>query len=341
MVLLEPRLAIWKSRLPRLKSFASRELSPGLIENGEIKNMDGLRLELRDLLDSARVQKIYGIGVVANLPEAKTFLKYVPAPELNGEEEIKKIVQKTISTEIPFAKEELITDTQLFQNSGGRSLLIGAAPKSSADAYIALLEGLGLTIYALEIEAVAIARAIGNGSQLGELPKTEMIIDIGAERTSVIFTTGGVPRLTVLVPFSGNQLTKLIADRLKITYEQAEQTKLNCGLDLKLCEGGLRTLLGTVIEDFILRLKNAVKYYHSQFKDAPKVTSIRLSGGGSYLLKLDSVISQELRVKARKADISSRLAALPKTKTDDFLHYTTAFGLALRGSNYVFEDNAV
>lgn len=156
-----------------------------------------------------------------------------------------------------------------------------------------------------------------------------MIIDLGRERTSVIFATGGIPRLSVLVPFSGNLITETIAKNLTLAFEKAEDIKLSCGLDVKKCEGKLRVVLDGLINDLVSRLHDTIKFYHSQFLDAPKVGAIHLSGGGAYLQKLDSIVSKELRIKARQALTSKSVKIIKIIESP--LRFTAAIGLAMRG----------
>lgn len=341
LVLLRPRVSLWNKALPIVDIAAEKKMPEGIIVGGEIKKRDLLLVEMRELLNQNRIKKISrNVGVVANLPESKTFLKFVT---LGGktDEEINNHILKSVTSEIPLPQDELVTDTQIFKNqTGTHSALIGAAAKSSVDAFTSVLEEIGMTIFALEPESIATARAVLPIASEDGLKKTEMIIDIGSEKTSAIFTTGCIPRLTTLVPFSGNLLTKIIAEKLNTTYEKAEEIKTRCGLNIKKCDGALKIVLNDIINELVSHLKNAIKFYHLQFIDAPKVGIIHLSGGGAYLLKLDSIISRELRIKARLADIF-RNVSLPKgnDNSSPILHYATAIGLSLRGASAPFPEH--
>lgn len=339
LVLLRPQPSLWTKTLPVIDVAIARLLPEGVIVNGEIKKRDIFIQEIRTLLSQNKIKKISkNVGVVANLPESKTFLKFLTLSGKTGEE-VSKFILKSATSEIPIPQEELSMDTQIFKNKTGiTSALICAAPKSIVDAYTSALEEMNMTVFALEIESAAIARAVLPLSEENELKKTEMIIDIGSDRTSAIFTTGGIPRLAVLVPFSGNMLTKTISEKMNVPLDKAEETKLNCGLDLKKCNGALKTILSGIIDEFVLNVKNAINFYHSQSIDAPKVGLIHLSGGGAYLLKLDSILSKELRIKARPADLFNNIVLHPKGDSTSLLHYTAAIGLSLRGTLAPFPE---
>ncbi len=339
LVLLRPQPSLWTKALPIIDIATSHGLPPGVIINGEIKKRDILIQELRELFKQNKIRKISkNVGVVANLPESKTFLKFLT---LSGktDEEINKYILKSATSEIPLPQEELTMDTQLFKDKNGiNSAVIGAAPKSTVLDFTEILEELNMTVFALEIESIAITRAVLTVSLKDELKKTEMILDMGSERTSAIFTTGGIPRLTVLVPFSGNMLTKTISEKLNLSLEKAEEIKLRCGLDIKKCDGTLKASISDIIDDLVSKIKNAIKFYHSQFIDAPKVGSIHLSGGGAYLQKLDSILSKELRIKARPADLFKNIILPAKIESSPLLHYITAIGLSLRGTLAPFPE---
>lgn len=329
LVLLQSPISLWSKSLPVVRLAIERGIPPGIIQNGDIKDREKLKEELQQILLEARIKKTGHFGVVANLPEGKTFLKFENITGKN-KSEIDERLNKIAASEIPFPKEELSLDMQLFPIGPNEfSALICAAPKSSVDAYSSILEEVGLTVFALEPEAVALVRPILPIPKIEEIKKTEMIIDLGGERTNVIFATGGIPRLSVLVPFSGNLITETIAKNLNLTLQKAEEIKLSCGLDVKKCEGKLRVVLNDLITNLVSRLHDAIKFYHSQFLDAPKVGAVHLSGGGAYLQKLSSIISKELRIKAREA-LNSKYIELNK-KTETPLRFTAAIGLALRG----------
>lgn len=339
LVLLRPQPSLWIKTFPVIDVAVAHTLPEGVIVNGEIKKRDLLIQEFHALFNNAKIKKIStSVGIVANLPEAKTFMKFVTLSGKTGEE-VSKYILKSVTSEIPIPQEELTLNTQIFKDKSGiNSALIGAASKTTVDAFTSVLEELNLNIFALEVESVAIARAILPATEEGELKKTEMIIDIGSERTSAIFTTGGIPRLTMLLPFSGNLLSKAIAEKLNLPLEKAEEIKLRCGLDIKKCEGALKESVSVIIDDFISKVRDAIKFYHSQFIDAPKIGQIHLSGGGAYLQKLDSILSKELRIKARPADLYKNIVLPPKGDGSSLLHFVAAIGLSLRGSLAPFPE---
>ncbi len=339
IALIQSRFGLWSKPLPVLRIALTHELPAGIVSNGEIKNRQEFINELRTLLLKSRIKKINNnIGVVANLPETKTFLKYVCFTE-KAKEDLDKFINKYASNEIPLPQEDLSLDYQTFEERGSvASAILCAAPKSTVNDFTSVFEEMGLTIFALEVESLAIARAVLPPLNTDEIKKTEMIIDIGSERTSAIFATGGVPRLTVLVPFSGAMFTKKLAESLKIDFKKAEEFKIHCGLNLKKCDGATQGMVNATISEFMTSLKSAIKFYHSQFLDAPKVGSIHLSGGGAYLQRLDSIVSKELRIKARKADLLSKISLPSDMDQESILHYTTAVGLSLRGALAPFPE---
>ena len=324
-----------------LKNYGAIGLPPGLIIDGEIKDALKLKIFIKSLLKQAVLGPVKFRGVIASLPENRTFLKEISIPKLiNGNSF--PLIREELEKQIPTPLDELYLDWQEMEpvkSKGEVKIVVAAAPKTLVDSYTALLESAGLQPLVFEIESLALSRTI-IGDQEFSPEDTKIIIDIGAERTSIIFWRNGAPRLSVSSESSGHAITSAIAEKQKITLTEAEKIKLQCGLDPENCPGEIKEIISKNLEELVKDTKSAIRYYLERVSPETRIEKIILSGGGANLDKLESILSQELKIKVRQAVPITNfkkpkyLAWTPK----HHLSFATALGLARRAAeNRIFE----
>lgn len=319
-----------------LHGYGKAGLPKKIIENGEIKDIPQLSELVSQLLIKTQLQKIKSHSVVVSLPEKQSFLKLFEL-DVTDKIELGNEVQKNIERDFPFPKDELYIDSQIIskkqlsENSLKFKILIAAAQKKYVDSLTEALQASNLIPIAFETEGVATARSVFKMEpSIFDAPiSNQAIIDIGSTTSNIIFMQKEAPAFSLSLPISGNTMTKHISSSLKISEAKAEKIKIECGLDMELCQGKLRPVLYVLIKDITQKIKNAIRFYNKSFPKN-KITKISLSGGGAKLLKLDNVLSQNLKIKIRKCDPLANI----KTNNIEFqknaLQYTTAIGLAMR-----------
>ncbi len=218
--------------------------------------------------------------------------------------------------------------------SNAIKLLMGAAPKKLVDDYTDLLEKAGLAPIALEIEATAISRAI---VPFDEFTDDAMgILDIGATRSSLVIYDSGALQMSISIPISGNDITKLVSDSLGVSMTDAEKLKRECGLDANRCEDKMWNILLPLIDDITEKIRNALRFYKIGFPSGKKVERLYLCGGGALFREIDTVLSRKLTIKALRGNAMINLSSkLPRAfpKRDESLMYATAIGLAIRAAD--------
>lgn len=334
IVQLEKRYNFKKEARVFLRSYGSAKIPKGIITGGAIKDFDKLGEIISNLIKNIKGKKIDSKTVIASLPETKTFLKIVEIKIKNGNG-VENFITKAAESVFPVQAEEVYIDWQALGKKHDNDLdlnvymvIIGAALKKTVDDFTYLLESINLIPLALEIEGIAIARAVTHS--LSDIDTNQAILDIGATYSNLIILQKNNPVLSVGVPVSGNNISKTISHSLKISEVEAEIMKIKCGLDLRLCEGKLRPILLDTIDDITSKINDALDF-KKQNSARNKIKTIYLTGGGSNLLRLDSVLSQKLKMKIRKCDLCANII----TNNKDFIKeknaaYATAIGLALK-----------
>lgn len=328
----------------RIAAWGSVDVPEGVMERGEIQNMDAAVSCLTRLVRSAS-GKLSGRSAVACLPEAKTFVKVINAVGAD-DAALRQAVVAELEQSIPLPIEDIYFDWQKLDahpapatatpgtdDAAPRTrIMLGAAPRQLVEDYTTMLERAGLAPIALEIEATAISRAIipEGVAAAGAVG----ILDIGGTRSSLVISDEGVLQMSISIPISGIGITTAVSESLNISMEDAEKLKRECGLDANRCEDKMWKILQPLIEDMTEKVRNALRFYQIGFPDGKKIERIYLCGGGGQFHEIDTVLSRKLTIQVRRGDalanVDKRLPA--GFSADGSLQYATAIGLGIRAA---------
>lgn len=322
----------------RLSSFGETKIPSGIIEGGEIKKVEKLTEIIKKSLKEIKGKRIKTKYVISSLPEEKSFLDILQIPIME-EEEIENAVRFEAENHIPLKLDEVYFDFEKIQpiskQKKYQEILIAATPKDIVDPYFKALEQAGLRPLALEIESLAIVRALIKKDALtGPL----LIIDFGETRTSFIIFSGKSLRFTSTIPISSQALTESISKNLKISPKRAEKLKQKEGLE------GKKEIFEAIIPpltDLVEQIKIYLKYYRSHapknqiLTNGKKLERILLCGGGANLKGLVGFLSSALKVKVELGNpwvniLKETVKEVPELSFEKSLAYTSALGLALR-----------
>ncbi|MHC4397982.1 MAG: type IV pilus assembly protein PilM [Planctomycetota bacterium] len=312
----------------RLVSYSEKTLPSGVIEGGHIKQAPVLTNAISEVLKNAHGRPIKINYVVASLPEQGAFVNVFELPK-GGEENLVQTIRWELEGNIPLSPDEVYFDWQLVDSSQGRT--------PHKDVLVSVFKQLKLKIKALEIESLALARAI---LPQGKALKPTLILDLGIHQTGFVIFSGREVRFTTALPISGAALNEAIAKELNVDPKEAEALKLKFGLDRKKEEGRLfRAQLGQ-IQLLIQQLRKYLEFYKThnphEHGSVHSIQKVLLSGGGANLKGLAAHLSMELRMPVEIANPWTNILKppyrnLPDLPFDESLSYTTALGLALRG----------
>lgn len=318
----------------------SISLPPGLIVNGELQKPEQVRHYIQKLLKGKEGDKpVKSPWVVASLPETRGFIKLITIAK-PSEDVIDDDVAIEAKKHIPFDEDdsyyldwEIIPDEKHEEET---RILISAIPKLVADSYTYLLESLGLGVIALEIEALAIARAMVTAGKeyTGE---ARALLDIGAARSSLIVYDDDTVQFSTSLPYSGEIVTTALEQRLHVEHKEAEKLKKQYGLEYKERKKIWTTLMRET-KSFADSINKNIKFYYSHFPNANRITHITMCGSGTNLKHLDKVLSLDLKVECKPGNVwknlySKRDIVIP---AHEALGYATAIGLALRAADNPF-----
>jgi type IV pilus assembly protein PilM len=315
---------------------------------------------IKEALKKTKGARIKTKYVVASLPEEKAFLQVIQMPKM-PEEDLKSAVIYEAENYIPLPIEEVYLDSQIVKpvvdSLDHFDVLIAALPKKTVDSYLNCLKKAGLLPQALEIESLAIARALVK-NEISPFPV--LLIDLGATRTSFIIFSGYSLRFTASIPVSSQKFSEAISKTLGVDLKKAEEMKLSYGLEKaekvklkgkannkkfekEIIESNkIFEALVPALTDLVEQIKKYLDYYqtHSSHEhlaaNKKGVEKIFLSGGGANLKGLADFLALELQIPVELGNpwvniLPKPLKEVPELPYEESLRYTTALGLALRG----------
>lgn len=331
--------SFFASRRPAfdIATYRSTTLPGGLIINGEIEKPEHVRKYIQHLLAGNKKgqRPVHSRWVTASLPDTQGFIKLIHI-EKKEEDVIEEDIIFAAKRHIPFDEDEYYVDWQIIPrgnaNEEKTDVLIGAVPKRIADMYTYLLESLGLGVIALEIEALATARAMITAEKEYK-EQARAILDIGAVRTTLIIFDHDHIQFSRSLPYSGEIVTTAIAQKLHITNKEAEVLKRKDGAQYK--KSAIWPVMSKMTDQLVKEIEKTFDFYYSHFPEANKITHVTMCGGGSATKQLDKLLSLKLKVSSKPGHVWKNLFTkkFQEVVDQESLNYATAIGLALRAAD--------
>jgi type IV pilus assembly protein PilM len=323
-------------------SLGESEISVGSITDGEIIAKENVVSAIKKAMDRATPKKIKTKKVICSLPESKGFLRIISLPFMS-ENEINEAIKWEIEANIPLPLDQVYYDWQLISKGLKKEkdkleILVVAISKKTADQFLSVLDSAGLEPIGLDIESIAQARSLVDRSAMNE---TVLIVDIGDRRTSFSILTDNVPCFTSSMSISSQYFTDAISKTLNISFEEAEKMKIQYGIGSPSEKDEVFLALEAVLENLYLEIKKTIDFYLENLKYSFSVDRIILCGGGANTKGLVEYISGKLgqKIETGYPWINFNLKKQPPIiKIDRAVRYSTAIGLAIKGSNIEVYD---
>ncbi len=315
-----------------LINYNTANIPPGYFDNGKIIKHQECANLIRELIGSAQGPKIKTKFAHVCLPEKHTFIKILHLPPMS-EAEIPSAIDWAAEHHLPFSLDEIYFDYHVFKVKNpdhSIPVIIGAAPKEIVDDYTKMIKLADLAPLSLEIEALAIARSIYPWEN--SMDKTEVIIDLGASRSSLIICANNAVEFSLSLPISGNKITEIISQTLQLSPKQAETAKIICGFDPHKCQGGIKLIMDQELDKLAKEIKDGLKYYQTNITKSNNIEKIILVGGGANMIELSSVLTEKVGIPTAVADLSEHIKINHhlNIKNQTLLSLATAIGLAIK-----------
>ena len=343
--------------VPRGSSFALTGygmigIPMGAVAEGEIVDAEAVATAIRELWRRSGIKtKNVVIGVSNQKVVVRLIdMQYMERTELAG------AIQYQAQDYIPIPVEDAILDFQVigdYMTSSDEHMmevLLVAAQRDMIGSSVAAVEAAGLKLQQIDVTTFAIVRGL-LGVTPSVLPDESAegeaigVIHITSGITNIAVVEKGVPRFTRVSSLAGNEFTQAIANVLNLTFDEAEDLKIQVGLpdveqhiapevpgvDPQRAQMA-QDALEREVSKFIAEVRRSLDYYLTQATQVRTIRRILLTGSGAQLRNLAGYLEKGLQAEVVLADPLAQVqvaAGIQQMVTEDRMGCCAAIGLAL------------
>lgn len=308
----------------RVRTHGERRLDPGVITPEGIVKPKTFAASIMSLMRELHLP----LTVVTCVPEPTSYLVTIPEPSALGQN-FEEEIRRASLNHIPLEPDNAVLDwVRLGSLEKGR-LVVGATTRTIVDSISLGLKSAGLLPVAIEVEALAITRSLlAPGST-----ETLAVLDLGAERSSLIVVDRGLPAFTYSIPIGGNTLGQALNETLPIHPDIGPRALQAFGFDETRGESIVHSILSThdSVKKLTSEISTALEYWKlHKIEDTQPPQTLTLTGGGSLIPGIIQYLHEALDLNVGLGNHLDRLT--PDSSLSP--SYTTAIGLAIRGTEF-------
>ena len=263
---------------------------------------------------------------VFSIPDFSSFFTHFSLPPMT-KEELQEAVKFEARKHIPLPLSEVTIDWQIVQ---GRfdvktpfQILLVAVPNEVINQYQEIASFAGLRLIALEAEVFGLVR-----SCLAPTRSPVVLLDIGAQSTTVNVVVNNVLKISHSTDIAGNNLTERVAQSLSVDKKSAQEQKH--------AKGMLSQNLAVILSPLIDMIGVEIQKISQEFSqiEGKEVERVVLAGGSALLPGLKEYFEANLKKPVDIADPFRRIFYPPilEPKIKELgVSYAVALGMALRG----------
>jgi len=271
--------------------------------------------------------------VAISLPETEVFSQVIELPVLSRTE-LASAIKLEAEQYIPVPLEEVqlehvvLNGSSESKKSGKMEILLIGARKQALDKRVNILQEAGLTPIAAETDLFSLVRSLPFDSQ-----KTSLLLDVGFKSTNIAVVQKQNLRFIRTIKTGGEALTRAVAKSLNMEFNQAEQYKVNYGLDRSQLEGKVAAALETVFSVILQEVRRSQAFF-SQNNPNQQIDLLVLSGGGAELPGLSGFLAKAFNLEVIVADPFVNFIKDEKfPKIKGVPRFSVAVGLSLRSND--------
>jgi type IV pilus assembly protein PilM len=272
-----------------LENYGHLERINDAIQTSSLKIMDEMTADLLKRL--LQEMKPSTRTAVLSIPVFSSFVTLMEFPQMT-EKEINQAVPYQARQYVPIPLTEVALDWMVLGQTSTADarriqILLIAVPQDVIAKYHRIAQLANLELRALELETVALARAV-----IGRDPSPTVLADIGARATNISIVDEGYVRMTRSIDTAGGDLTQAISYGLNLSPIKAEEVKRARGIRIVPGEEEMAGLLRPMLDLIISEIQKLADVYLERNKR--EVRKVVLSGGSSVLPGVREYFSQEL-----------------------------------------------
>ncbi|MDR9501372.1 MAG: type IV pilus assembly protein PilM [Desulfurivibrionaceae bacterium] len=273
----------------KLVSLGTAQLPVGAVEDGELRDPEAVGEVIQVLINNLGIKSK---KVAISISGYSVIMKKINLAVMT-EEELQHHIQAEAEQYIPFDIDEVYIDFQDLktnrEDDERTDVMLVAAKKEVVNRYMKMLEGIGLQVVVVDVDAFALENSYElSMGQEGNV----ILVDIGSSKMNINIISGGASVFARDVFLGSRQLTEQIQVKMDVSFEEAEDLKISAQ-----DPGGALSLLeetfAAACTQWILEIKKAIDFYNSNYPEHP-LDKMVLSGGGAHIRGLDHYFANEL-----------------------------------------------
>lgn len=277
--------------------------------------------------------KIEARNANMSVPIFSSFLTVMELPQM-PESELVNAVRFEAKKYVPVSLDNVMIDWSLIgairNGAPGQAekvlVLLIAIPKDLINEYMSIAREADMKLLTIELETVSAARAL-----VGNDPIPTLLIDMGSRDTTISVVDGGFLRISHSIETSGEDLTRVLANGLNISWRRAEELKKESGLKIMDNNDQITNVFTPLLDIIIKATQDIINLYFSKTKK--KIEKLIIYGGASKMPGFSEYLNSRLKMDVVVGNPFSRVACPEKLKSaiNEIGHeFTVAIGLALR-----------
>lgn len=185
-----------------------------------------------------QLKSIYGIRtskVVASVGgDSSVVVRITEVPKMSGKE-LEEAVVWELDEQTPFPVDEVIYDYVPIERPDAdpeateMELLLAVAQEDMVDAHVEAMMGAGLRPLHIDVEPLAIGRALVDAREDEFADQTVVNVHVGATTTLILIFRHKLLAFVRIIPSAGENLTQTLGQALELSSDQAELVKLQLG----------------------------------------------------------------------------------------------------------------
>ncbi len=272
--------------------------------------------------------KLEQVDVRLSLPEYLVANKVIEIPYLT-DAELASAIGWQAEQVIPIPKNDLVLQYQILQKPERKTpdakmkvLLVGSH-KSLIERINNVFLGIGIEATLMETQAFSVIRAL---DIQGDDPET-IVLNMGASSNDVAVVANGLFEFVFNSKTGSSLIDSAIAQSFNLDLKQAQEYKINYGLDATQVEGKLVQVMAPIIDNLITDLQKAIRFF-TQYHPEQKIKRLVLSGGPAQMKGLLEKLQQTLNIEVLQAAPFAKIKGIAPDKNQ--LSFGVCMGLVTR-----------
>ncbi|MEQ8202745.1 MAG: type IV pilus assembly protein PilM [Smithellaceae bacterium] len=275
-----------------LNQFVQDPLTKGIIVEGVLVDPHALSSKLKELFKQSGLR---GRGIATSLSGNSVIVKKVTFAQME-ETELRDLIRDEGGKYLPFDNmDDVNYDFQILGdnefNPSQMDVIIVAAKKDIVNNYLDALLEAGLNVMIMDVDSFAL-ETMYEVNYKYDNDEIVVIVNIGASITNINVIKGGMSIFTRDFTLGGNSITEALQGHYNITFEEAENNKVECPSD----DVELQNCILDFAEPICSEIERSIDYFRSTF-GGENIKHVFLSGGSARINGLAATLSQRLNIE--------------------------------------------